>query len=456
MIKTTHKTLCCVRVHGADQLKQTLTGTAWAHHFMKFLTLCAQSVQAHRGAFVRSLGDGVVVAFEHAEYAVQAAIDLQEIVRDLEFDGTAAISCKIGVASGPVAVLSLEGKEFDVVGEAVNIAERLCDRAHGNAILLHHPLSDPSQALAIHSKRGRQQARTQAAYFLQQPPCQLRAIKETVQSYAIFWQETPGNYLTSRASTECHPSTGEIFRQEATCFGRVTTFKRERGFGFIQYYDDDQTYKEIYFHMTYVVNQAPINENDHVQFVIKPGKEGRPQACSVLVMGSRLFGQVESLEANGSGHISIRNQASEVIRFFILPQFIQNQPLQISDIVEFTVGSGSDDEGLVAIDMTLHRGDNVTVNQEYTSFIKGGDDLTLGATEQAVMTVYFTEKGYGFAKCRRNNIYVHISELTDPEQIPSPGDLIEFEVTPGRDRTYRANNIRILQRKTSEQEIVIP
>ena len=445
MIKTVEKTFCCARIHSADLLKSTMAELEWVRHFSEFCALLAETVQRYDGEMVRSLGDGVLVAFDRVDEAVQSAVDFQEALNGLSPYATTGISCKMGIAIGQATALCMDDRKIDYMGLPVDIADRLSDRAHGNAILLFYPHTEPAGVLKIHSQAGTQQGRASEAYFIEQPPCQLRGIKQIIHGYSVFWQATPGNYLTAAPAAECRPvGTPEAPSQEITYFGKVTAFKKERGFGFIQYYTDDHVYKEVYFHMTYVVGQVPVNENDHVQFVIKPGKEGRPQACSVLVMGSRLQGQVESLEANGSCHISIRNQASEVIRFFGLPQQVQDIPLQKDDIVEFTVASGSDSEGLVALDMVLHQEESLSQQSDL------GDDLPLGITEQAVVTAYFTEKGYGFAKCRRNNIYVHVSELTDPELIPHPGDLIEFEVTPGRDSTYRANNIRFIKRKSMD------
>lgn len=465
MINKVNKTFCCVRLHGAEQLKVAMAETEWARNFIKFFSLAVETARKHDGVVVKSLGDGVTTAFDQAEQALQAAIDLHEAMTETLPYVKTGLACKIGLASGQGVVLSLDEQPIDYLGVAMDIAERLCGRAHGNALLIHYPHTEPVDALNIHSQAGILQQRAQETYFIEQTPCYLHGIRQPIHSYSIFWQANPGNYLTTKPAEECRPIKESMAEDEVTYFGKVTAFKKERGFGFIQYYTDGHEYKEIYFHMTYVVSQAPIQENDSVQFVIKPGKEGRPQACSVLVMGSRLLGQVESLDANGSGHISIRNQASEVIRFFILPQETGTLPLKVNNTVEFTVGSGSDMEGLVATDMRLHsseEGDNGNSNGNGNSDGSGssndsssgsgstGDNLPLGVTEQAVITVYFTDKGYGFAKCRRNNIYVHISELTDPEQIPGPGDLIEFEVTPGRDSTYRANNIRIVQKKEIE------
>ncbi|MBF0460720.1 MAG: cold shock domain-containing protein [Magnetococcales bacterium] len=441
MITTPYKTFFCTRIYNADLLKTALAEADWARFLTEFYGIARKNIRQQQGEIVRSLGDGLLAVFGQPAAAVQAAIDTQESLgKQLPYAET-GISCKMGIATGSFIQLTVDEGLFDYLGTAVQIAQHLCEQAYGNAILLHHAPMQPHELFAIHSQAGIRQQRPLEAYFVEQPPCLLQGIPLPVCSHAIFWQAAPNHYLTDRPMETCRAKKEEPSAVETVHFGKVTAFKKERGFGFIQYYTEHHEYKEIYFHMSYVVGNAGIQENDHVQFVIKPGKEERPQACSVLVMGGRLIGQVESLAADGSGHISIRNQASEVTRFFVLPQVIRDLPLRVNDVVEFVVGSGSDAEGLIATDITLHRGEKLAHQAET------GDNLTLGNTEQAIVTVYFADKGYGFAKCRRNNIYIHVSELTDPEQTPTPGDLIEFEVTPGRDSTYRANSVRFVQRR---------
>ena len=441
-METAVKTLLCARVHNPYPLKFRRPESEWVALFDEFFTLAATTCGQHQGTIIRYLGDGVMVSFDDGGRAVQAAIDLQEeVLRKLPHQQT-GIACKIGIASGAVHTRQPNGHPANHLGTAIDIAERLSERARGKAILLHHPAAQPNSDLnRIHSSAGDLVNRQPEAYFVELPPCVLPGIDAPVSCHSIFWQTNHGDFLAASPIEEEDPGLLASEEERATFFGKVSAFKKERGFGFIQYYTDEHEYREIYFHMTYVVNQVPIQEEDHVQFVIKPGKEGRPQACAVLIMGSRLHGQVESLDDNGSGYVTIRNHASDLFRFYILPQQTLPPGIQVNDVVEFTVGSGSDMEGLVATDIVIFQGQNPP------GHVGSGDNLTLGATEQAMVTVYFHDKGYGFAKCRRNNIYVHVSELTDPEHVPNPGDLIEFEVAPGRDGTYRANQVRLIMRK---------
>ncbi len=440
-METVDRTILCARIYNPDPLKRHRPEPEWVSLFSEFYTLATDCGKSRNGEIVRHLGDGILLSFNETGAAVQAAIDLQErVLRKLPHLRT-GIACRVGIASGSVHPLYRDGERVDFLGTTVDIAERLCLRARGHAILLHHPSAPPGDLYRVTSTAGEQVRRSPEAYFLEQPACTLSCLDGPVPCYSVFWQGNHGDFLANAPVEDQDLDQDVIEEEEATFFGKVSAFKKERGFGFIQYYTEDHEYREIYFHMTYVINQVAIQEDDHVQFVIKPGKEGRPQACSIMVMGSRLHGQVESVEENGSGYVTIRNQSSDLIRFYMLPNTDHQPTVKVNDIIEFTVGSGSDMEGLIATDIVPFHGKTLPQH------VGNGDNLTLGTTEQAVMTVYFADKGYGFAKCRRNNIYVHVSELTDPEHVPNPGDLIEFEVSPGRDGTYRANNIRLILKK---------
>ena len=441
-MQTVGKTFLQTRIFNAEQTKKGLSGPDWAEFFAGFLKAAQAAVHSNSGKIVRLTSDGFFAVFDECNHGVQAAIDLQEGSKSVHGHPNFAI----GVATGQVYEVPLNGNDHvDYVGSAVDIASYFAIRAKGNAILLYLPSLEQKDQLAVHSLAGKESKRPRSAYFVEHSAVKLPAITLPLPCLSVYWQAQPTNYLSA------HPIEDEIVvvqesdidrLEDKIYFGRVSAFKKERGFGFIQYYTEDQEYKEIYFHMTYVINQTSVQEHDHVQFTVKPGKEDRPQACSVLVMGSRLQGQLESQEPDGSGYITIHNQDSGLIRFFVLPHELESSQINVNDVVEFTVSSGSEMEGLTALNIQPCQGD-----EEISEVVGSGDNLQIGSIERAVVTVYFVEKGYGFAKCRRNNVYVHVSELNTPANVPSPGDIIEFEVFPGRDGTYRANNIRLVMKK---------
>ncbi|MBF0423183.1 MAG: cold shock domain-containing protein [Magnetococcales bacterium] len=441
-MKTVGKTFLCIRIFHAEAIKKRLGGQQWADLFSQFHRLCTELSAQFGGTLVKLYADGLLAAFNAADQGAQAAVTIQESFQELGQSQPVSLSLAMGIASGQAMAVPISADHWDFFGTCVEIAEELGQKARGHAILMNHPIFPPNDNIHIHSKAGEVSLRYPRDYFVEQPIFRISGHNKPLTCYSIFWQNEPAHYLTQNPIEEYRPHPLAESHSERTYFGRVSAFKKERGFGFIQYYSEDDIYKEVYFHMTYVIAQVSITEHDHVQFVVRPGKEERPQACNILVMGSRLRGIVESVQADGSGFITFPVQEGNSIRFFMLPRENRDNRFRAGDPVYFTVGSGSDIEGLVALEVESASEPDLEEDRDTSG-------LVIGSTQQAVVSVYFSDKGYGFAKCRRSNIYVHVSELADPKDEPVPGDLIEFRVSPGRDSTYRANDIRILPRHTT-------
>jgi class 3 adenylate cyclase len=84
------------------------------------------------GILVKSLGDGVMAAFETPDDAIQAAIGIQEAIRERNLESPdEPIDVGIGISSGlPVMT------DIDFIGHAVNLAQRLSALAKGGQILV--------------------------------------------------------------------------------------------------------------------------------------------------------------------------------------------------------------------------------------------------------------------------------------------------------------------------------
>ncbi|MFN3077546.1 MAG: cold shock domain-containing protein [Alphaproteobacteria bacterium] len=394
----------------------------------------------HQGEVIKLAGPGLIALFEPSPAPLQAALELQHTL------SRQALPLRIAMAVGPLHLLELSPRLKEYLGLTLDLTARLCDRARGNAILLEESMWHAAQTwLVQHGAEWFSGARLN--HCLQSlPPTLLPGSPHPVSLMALVWREN-ADYLTSHPLDGPVPiqpllpvpETSSVPSEKNRYFGKVSAFKKERGFGFIEYSGNDSDYNEIYVHMTFVVNQTPLHEHDQVYFAIKPGKGGRPQACSVLVMGSRLQGRITNLHADGSGDITIRDHDGQAISLHFTSHENRECRFTLDEVVEFTVNSGSDEEGLTATFLRPFIGDQQSVGP--------GDNLIIGSLERATVTVFFPEKGYGFAKCRRNNVYLHISEMDQLEPLPQPGDEVQFQVSPGRDGTYRANNIVLLSHR---------
>jgi class 3 adenylate cyclase len=84
------------------------------------------------GILVKSLGDGVMAAFETPMLAIQAAVAIQQAFRERNVVNAAEpIDVGIGIASGTPVMT-----DIDFIGHSVNLAQRLSAQAKGGQILV--------------------------------------------------------------------------------------------------------------------------------------------------------------------------------------------------------------------------------------------------------------------------------------------------------------------------------
>ncbi|MEO8676199.1 MAG: adenylate/guanylate cyclase domain-containing protein [Casimicrobiaceae bacterium] len=104
--------------------------------------LARAAVLDHRGTVVKTTGDGLHAAFDDPLDAVRAALHFQHALADPAATGGIALRVRCGMHAGTV-----ERRDNDFFGSAVNRAARIMSAAHGGQILL-------SQAVvaAIHER----------------------------------------------------------------------------------------------------------------------------------------------------------------------------------------------------------------------------------------------------------------------------------------------------------------
>ncbi len=116
----------------------------------EFYTLMIETVFKHDGTLDKFLGDAVMAVFgapirhpDHAARAVMTALDMRQAIADLGVRRRAArqgaFEVGIGVSLGEVVAGTVgteERMEYTVIGDSVNIAAWLQDRAKPGSILL--------------------------------------------------------------------------------------------------------------------------------------------------------------------------------------------------------------------------------------------------------------------------------------------------------------------------------
>jgi adenylate cyclase len=112
-----------------------------------------KAILAHDGRIVKRLGDGVMATFLHADEAVDAALDAQDALAEVEVDGYRP-RMRAGVHCGRPRKLG-----GDYIGVDVNIAARVADAADAGQVVVSDATLGRIEVAGLHtSKRKRLKA----------------------------------------------------------------------------------------------------------------------------------------------------------------------------------------------------------------------------------------------------------------------------------------------------------
>ena len=106
----------------------------WADVVQRHFAEVRRIAEAHSGSVVKTLGDGVMLAFDSARDAVRAAADIQQSVSD---DRGERIQVRIGVHCGDAVRL-----DDDYSGQTVTTTARLSDAASRGEVLVSGVVRD--------------------------------------------------------------------------------------------------------------------------------------------------------------------------------------------------------------------------------------------------------------------------------------------------------------------------
>jgi class 3 adenylate cyclase len=153
-----------------DRLGDDMAERVLREHF----AMLRRASRTHGGTVVKSLGDGLMLAFPSARGAVACAVAMQQrIVAYNEALGAATVELRIGVNAGEA--ISAEGDYF---GTPVVVAKRLCDQASAGQVLL----SDMVRTL-VGSQSGYR--------FTALGPVSLKGLVEPVSAFQLDWAGAP-------------------------------------------------------------------------------------------------------------------------------------------------------------------------------------------------------------------------------------------------------------------------
>lgn len=112
-------------------------------------------VKAHRGAVVKTIGDAVMAVFASGADALEAALDMQERIAELDkrLAPRPAVTLKIGVHEGPAIAINAGGV-LDYFGTTANIAARVQNESEGGDVVITDALRCDPAARDVVRRRG--------------------------------------------------------------------------------------------------------------------------------------------------------------------------------------------------------------------------------------------------------------------------------------------------------------
>jgi class 3 adenylate cyclase len=141
-------------VRGYSRYTEEYGDEAAARLAAKFVDLVSEGVEAHGGTLIEVRGDEGLAVFTSARQAIRAAVDLQVQFAE-ETDAESDLPLKVGIGIDSGEAVRLEDGSYR--GAALNVAARLCGRAHGGDVIVSAGTSRLAGRLAglQFSDRGR-------------------------------------------------------------------------------------------------------------------------------------------------------------------------------------------------------------------------------------------------------------------------------------------------------------
>jgi class 3 adenylate cyclase len=120
-------------IRGYSRFTENFGDEAAAELSRAFANVVQEIVEVHEGELREMRGDEALAVFASARQAMRAAVELQDQLED-QSESDFQIPCKVGIGIDSGEAVQLEDGSFR--GAALNIAARLCGRAHGGEVLV--------------------------------------------------------------------------------------------------------------------------------------------------------------------------------------------------------------------------------------------------------------------------------------------------------------------------------
>ena len=171
---TTYRCFLFADLRGYTAFVERAGNAAGAALLEDYLLLTRRAVAEHRGAEIRTEGDGFYAVFPSASGAILCGLDIVRRARESSADRPERpIRVGVGINAGE-AVQTAEG----FVGSAVNLAARVC------------AMSDPGEVLVTSTVRGIVQSSVPVG-FARRGKRRLKGVAEPVELFAVTSERAP-------------------------------------------------------------------------------------------------------------------------------------------------------------------------------------------------------------------------------------------------------------------------
>jgi len=140
-------------IRGFTSMSETMVPDDIARLLTEYFTEMVEIVFKHGGTLDKFMGDAIMALWgapiaheDDADRAMLATVEMQEILQELNQkwagEGRQQVNIGIGINFGEVFagnIGSQQRLEYTVIGDAVNVASRLCSKAKGGDILVSEP-----------------------------------------------------------------------------------------------------------------------------------------------------------------------------------------------------------------------------------------------------------------------------------------------------------------------------
>lgn len=163
------RTFLIADVRGYSRFTEEFGDEAAARLAAAFAEVTADEVDAHGGRVVEIRGDEALAVFNSARQAIRAGVDLQARFEEEEATTDLPLRVGIGIESGEAVELA----DGSFRGAALNVAARLCGRAHGGDVL-------------VSAGTSRLAGRLTGLQYVDQGKVRLKNIPEPIQIFKVY------------------------------------------------------------------------------------------------------------------------------------------------------------------------------------------------------------------------------------------------------------------------------